>query len=104
MALLEVTQTRYISATIRLKDTTAMQVDQYVAFINATADEVLEQAATYVFSKDSDFQRFLKTAEAQQVTPTLRVRKPAVPDAAEQAMRKPVAGVESSESVRAVKA
>jgi len=61
MPLLEVTQIRHISASIRLTDTTAVQVDQYAAFIHASADEVVEQALTYVFSKDRDFQEFLKS-------------------------------------------
>ena len=104
MPLLEVTQTRYVSASIRLRDTTATQVDQYAAFICASADDVVEQAVAYVFGKDRDFQEFLKTVQAQHVTPTLRIRKAAVSDAVEQAPKKPAAGVESSESVRVLKA
>ncbi len=104
MPLLEVTQTRYVSASIRLRDTTAAQVDQYAAFIQASADDVVEQAVAYVFSKDRDFQEFLKTPQAQRVTPTLRIRRAAVSDAVEQAPKKPAAGVESSEPVRVVKA
>jgi hypothetical protein len=104
MPLLEVIQTRHISASIRLTDTTAMQVDQYAAFIHACADDVVEQALTYVFSKDRDFQEFLKTADAQKIAPTLRIRRAAVPDAVEQAPKKPVAGAESSESARVLKA
>jgi hypothetical protein len=75
MPLLEVVQTRQISASIRLTDTTATQVDQYAAFIRACADDVVEQALAYVFSKDRDFQDFLKTPEARKVTSTLRIRK-----------------------------
>jgi len=75
MPLLEVVQTRYVSASIRLTDTTALQLDQYAAFIHATADEVIDQALAYVFSKDRDFQEFLRTPEAQRITPTLRVRR-----------------------------
>ena len=75
MPLLEVVQTRYVSASIRLTDTTALQLDQYAAFIHASADEVMEQALAYVFSKDRDFQEFLRTPEAQRITPTLRVRR-----------------------------
>jgi predicted transcriptional regulator len=75
MPLLEVTQTKHISASIRLTDTTATQVDQYAAFIRASADDVVEQALTYVFSKDRDFHEFLKSAEARQVVATLRIRK-----------------------------
>src|ERR1700723_3204358 len=104
MPLLEVTQTRYVSASIRLTDTTAAQVDQYAAFINASADDVVEQAVAYVFSKDREFQEFLKAPQAQRVTPTLRIRRAAVSDAVEQAPKRPAVGVESSESVRVLKA
>jgi len=89
MPLLEVTQIRHLSASIRLTDTTAVQVDQYAAFIHASADEVVEQALAYVFSKDRDFQEFLKSAEAKKITPTLRVRRGAASDAAEQPPTKP---------------
>jgi hypothetical protein len=89
MPLLEVVQTRQISASIRLTDTTANQVDQYAAFIRASADEVVEQALAYVFSKDRDFQEFLKSPDARKITPTLRIRKPNANDT-EPAARKPV--------------
>ena len=85
MPLLEVIQTQQISASIRLTDTTATQVDQYAAFIRACADDVVEQALSYVFSKDRDFQEFLKTPEARQVASTLRIRKAPAPEAAESA-------------------
>ena len=83
MPLLEVTQTRQVSASIRLTDTTATQVDQYAAFIHASADDVVEQALAYVFSKDRDFQDFLKTQEARQVASTLRIRRAPATDASE---------------------
>ena len=89
MPLLEVIQTRHLSASIRLTDTTALQVDQYAAFIRATADEVVEQALAYVFSKDRDFQEFLKSAEAQTITPTLRVRRVPASEPGEQHTKKP---------------
>ena len=103
MPLLEFTQTKHISASIRLTDATAMQVDQYAAFIRACADDVVEQALAYVFSKDRDFQDFLKTAHAKQVAPALRVRKGLSNGATEQPTKKLAAGVESTASVRAVK-
>ena len=83
MPLLEVVQTRQISASIRLTDSTATQVDQYAAFIRACADDVVEQALAYVFSKDRDFQDFLKTPEARKVTSTLRIRKVPAAEASE---------------------
>ena len=95
MPLLEVIQTKQISASIRLSDTTAIQVDQYAAFIRACADDVVEQALSYVFSKDRDFQEFLKTPEARQVASTLRIRKVPAPEVVESAGKKSVSAVQS---------
>jgi hypothetical protein len=91
MPLLEVTQTRHVSTSIRLTDSTATQVDQYAAFIRASADDVVEQALAYIFSKDRDFYDFLKSPEAQRITPTLRVPRVPTNDATEPAARKPIA-------------
>ena len=107
MPLLEINQIRHISAVVRLDETTAEQVDQYAAFIHASADDVVDKALNYVFSKDRDFQDFLKTPQAKQVASTLRVRRGPSrdgKDAAEQPAKKLVAGVESTTTVRAVKA
>ena len=107
MPLLEINQIRHISASVRLDESTAEQVDQYAAFVHASADDVVDKALNYVFSKDRDFQDFLKTPQAKQVAPTLRVRRGPNKDAkdeAEQPAKKLGAGVESAPSVRAVKA
>jgi hypothetical protein len=104
MPLLEVVQTHYVSASIRLTDTTALQLDQYAAFIHATADEVTDQALAYVFSKDRDFQEFLRTPDAQRITPTLRVRRAAANDAAETPARKPVSVASSAASTTVIAA
>jgi hypothetical protein len=95
MPLLEIVQTRQISASIRLSDTTATQVDQYAAFIRACADDVVEQALAYVFSKDRDFQEYLKTPEARQVASTLRIRKAPTAEAAEAPAKKSPTGTQS---------
>jgi hypothetical protein len=89
MPLLEVVQTRQVSASIRLTDSTANQVDQYAAFIRASADDVIEEALKHCFGKDRDFQEFLKSPDARKVTPTLRIRKPTANDV-EPAAKKPV--------------
>jgi hypothetical protein len=89
MPLLEVIQIRQISASVRLTDTTATLVDQYAAFIHACADDVIEQALTYVFSKDRDFQEFLKTPEAKHTAATLRIRRGPTPEAADAPAKKP---------------
>jgi predicted transcriptional regulator len=92
MPLLEVTQTKHVSASIRLSDATATQVDQYAAFIHATADDVIEKALQYVFSKDPGFREFQKTPQAQVVASTLRIRKAPANDAAEPPAKKPASG------------
>jgi hypothetical protein len=104
MPLLEITQTRQISASIRLTDTVANQVDQYAAFIHASADDVVEQALAYVFSKDRDFQDFLRSPEARQVASTLRVRRAPASEAVTASITTPVNGVKSASSVAGLKA
>ena len=106
MPLLEINQSRYISASIRLDESTAEQVDQYAAFVHASADDVVDKALTYVFSKDRDFQDFLKTPQAKQVASTLRVRRGPNKDAnvPEQPAKKQSSGVESTASARGLKA
>ena len=81
MALLEIIQTHQITATIRLDEKIAVQVDQYAAFVHAPADEVINHALDYVFSKDRDFQDFRKSPDAGAAAPSLRIRR--VPQAAE---------------------
>ena len=107
MPLLEINQSRYISASIRLDESTAEQVDQYAAFVHASADDVVDKALTYVFSKDRDFQDFLKMPQAKQVASALRVRRGPSKDASEapeQPTKKLGAGVESTASGRVMKA
>ena len=100
MALLEITQTRQISASVRLDGATATQVDQYAAFIHASADDVVDKALNYVFSKDRDFQDFLKTPQSNKVASTLRIRKTPVIEAPEQPAKKLIAGVKPTESMQ----
>jgi len=74
---------------------------------HASADDVVDKALNYVFSKDRDFQDFLKTPQAKQVTSTLRIRRGPNrdgKDTAEQPAKKLVAGVESTASERVSKA
>ena len=104
MPLLEITQTRQISASVRLDGATATQVDQYAAFIHASADDVVDKALNYVFLKDRDFQDFLKTPQSNKVTSTLRIRKVPVNEAPEQPVKKPISGVKPTESVQVSKA
>ena len=75
MPLLEIVQTHQVSATIRLDKTTAEQIDQYAAFLHASADEVVDKALAYVFAKDRDFQEYLRSPEAARAAQSLRVRR-----------------------------
>ena len=104
MPQLQINQVRHICASVRVDEATAAQVDQYAAFIRSSADDVVDKALNYVFSKDRDFQEFLKTPQAKQVASTLRVRKVGNNGAPEQPGKKVAAGVESTYSARVVKA
>ncbi len=90
MPLLEIIQTRQVSATIRVDETTAEQIDQYAAFLHASADEVVDKALAYVFAKDRDFQEFLRTPEAASVAQSLRIRRTQQNGAASEALQQPV--------------
>jgi hypothetical protein len=74
MPLLEIVQIRQVTAAIRLDEPTAVLIDQYAAFLHASADEVVDKALTYVFAKDRDFQEFLRSPEANRAPQSLRVR------------------------------
>ena len=104
MPLLEVVQTRQVSASIRLTDTTAAQVDQYAHFIGGCADDVVEKSLTYIFTKDRDFQDFLKTAEANKVPATLRIRKAPAAEAVEAQPKKPAVSAQSATQTTAAAA
>jgi hypothetical protein len=75
MPLLEIVQSRQVSATIRLDESIVEQIDQYAAFLHASPDEVIDQALAYVFAKDGDFQEFLRNPEASRAAQSLRVRR-----------------------------
>ncbi len=75
MPLLEIVQTRQITASIRLDETTAEQIDQYAAFLHASADEVVDKALAYVFAKDREFQEYLRSPDATRAAQSLRVRR-----------------------------
>jgi hypothetical protein len=96
MPLLEVVQTKQVSASIRLSDSTATQVDQYAAYIHASADDVVEKALQYVFSKDPGFRDFQKTPQANEVAATLRIRKAPASEASLPPAKKPANGAATS--------
>ena len=93
MPLIEITQSRYVSATIRLDLETATLIDQYAAFVRGSADDVVDKALNYVFSKDREFQDYLKSPRAAEAVPSLRVRRVGAAD-----MPDPVAAAKRARS------
>lgn len=85
MPLIEVTQSRYVTATIRLDSATATLIDQYTSFVHGSADEVVDKALNYVFAKDHESQGYLKSSQSAKVVPSLRVRRSGTGYAAEPA-------------------
>jgi hypothetical protein len=83
MPLIEVTQSRYVSATIRLDSETATLIDQYAAFVRGSADDVVDKAMNYVFARDREFQEYLKSPLAAKAVPSLRVRRAGAADVPE---------------------
>jgi hypothetical protein len=59
MPLLEITTSRKVTATVSLEEPTANLVNQYAAFTHVAADDVVNKALEYVFTKDKDFQKFI---------------------------------------------
>ena len=102
MPLIEVNQSHLVSATIRLESATATLIDQYATFLHASADDVVDKALNYVFSKDREFQEYLKTSKSSHVVPTLRVRRSGNGEATEPSSngRRAVAGVEVRDAIR----
>ena len=75
MPLLDIKQTRKVTAICSLEESTAKQVDQYAAFIKCQPDEVVNKALEYAFGKDAEFQKY--RSENPKVTAQLRIKKPA---------------------------
>jgi len=80
MPLIEITQSRYVSATIRLDSETATLIDQYASFVHGSADDVVDKALNYVFARDREFQEYLKSPLAAKAVPSLRVRRAGAAD------------------------
>ena len=79
MPLLSVSASKKIDTTIRLEESIAQLVDQYAAFLKAqSADDVVNKALEYVFTKDKDFQQHLDQNPNAKVPALLRVKKASV--------------------------
>jgi len=75
MPLLEITTSRKVTATVSLEEPTANLVNQYAAFTRVAADDVVNKALEYVFTKDKDFQKYMETSNDAKPVHPLRIKR-----------------------------
>ncbi len=63
--LLELVQSKKVTATVTLEQSTAELVDRYAQYVNGGADEVVDKALNYVFTKDKDFQKYAEENKSE---------------------------------------
>ena len=77
MPLLEIAESKKITAIVTIEEATAKQVDQYAAFTQGSPDDVVQAALSYIFTKDKDFQKFCEEHGTSKPKTTLRLKRPA---------------------------
>ena len=88
MPLFTVKTSNKIDTNIRLEESTAKMLDKYAHFHKGPADDVVNEALEYIFTKDKDFQQHLRTNPEGEVPSSLRIKKvPPSVAAAKQASR-----------------
>ena len=75
MPLLEITNSRKVTTTVSLEEPTASLVNQYAAFTSVPADDVVNKALEYVFTKDKDFLKYMETSNDAKPTHPLRIKR-----------------------------
>jgi len=88
-ALLDIRITKKVTITCSLEESTANQVDQYAAFAKVPADDVVNKALEYVFTKDRDFQQFRESNPNEKASAALRIKKPIAAPTGAKRGRKP---------------
>lgn len=76
MALFKVKVSKKIETSIRLEESTAKMLDRYAQFHKSPADDVVNEALEYIFTKDKEFQQQLAANPDAPVQSTLRVKAP----------------------------
>ena len=88
MPLFSVKTSNKVEANIRLEESTAKMLDKYAHFHKGPADDVVNEALEYIFTKDKDFQQHLRSNPEGEVPSSLRIKKvPPSVAAAKQASR-----------------
>ena len=75
MPLLEIIPSKKVTATVSLEEPTANLVNQYAAFTRVAADDVVNKALEYVFTKDKDFQKFIDSPNDSKPLHPLRIKR-----------------------------
>ena len=75
MPLLEIIPSKKVTATVSLEEPTANLVNQYAAFTRVAADDVVNKALEYVFTKDKDFQKFIGSPNEAKPLQPLRIKR-----------------------------
>lgn len=104
MPLIEVTQTRRVTAHVRFNEPIVAQINQYAAFIGATPDEVINKGLEYLFDKDREFASFRTSDRCKDAPELLKARRPNGSKASRGGGKKPSASAEPSASVAVRKA
>jgi hypothetical protein len=89
MPLLEVIHIKKLSATVFIDEPHAKTLDQYAAYIHASADEVINKALEYIFAKDKDFQKHIAENPGAIVPASLRLKQPPASKKTHKAAKKP---------------
>ena len=93
MPLLEIVPSKKVTATVSLEEPTANLVNQYAAFTRVAADDVVNKALEYVFSKDKDFQKFIGSPNDSKPLQPLRIKRNGDSSPKGRPGRKPAASV-----------
>lgn len=104
MPLIEVTQTRRVTAHVRFNEPVVMQINQYAAFIGATPDEVINKGLEYLFEKDREFATFRTSDRCKDVPELLKARRPNGSKASRGPAKKPSTSVDPGETLAVRKA
>jgi hypothetical protein len=99
MPLLEITTSRKVTATVSLEEPTANLVDQYAAFTRVAADDVVNKALEYVFTKDKDFQKFIGSPNDVKPVHPLRIKRSGDDGAKGKPGRKPATSVPATTAI-----
>ena len=76
MPMLEIVTSKKVTATVSLESSTAELVDRYAAYTKNTADNVVNAALEYIFTKDREFKAFCDSKSNAKPVSALRVKKP----------------------------